>query len=314
MTFTTKILIIAVTLLGSFCVDFSLIAQEPLTQQDIENAVEFAKNYYPIAIAKSFWIVVNDKNESVHNDDFIFSKVHLNSKLLYRSSFDVPHCYFGIRDNDYFLLVDNKTAKKINIPDEYLIRFVLNHDALLISSQEKRRSMQLYQPSSGDFPAGTRIVTTYREGIVYAYPPSMFEKGGTDAPTLLLDASCRILHELPCREGGHRVTYNLLGEGVIAALYTPIDENKRNSPAEYQTKLYDLQMNHLATLENPWYITSPFDNGRAVCRRRIAKIDELVFFALCDKSGHLTAITENEIFPGREGIHRFKENDSRLEG
>jgi hypothetical protein len=295
-----------------------LCGEELLLQNDFDKAVEFAKKYYPIPTGTNTWIIIDDKDQAIRTSSpfqFVFTTMRINRQM----AREAPYCFLGERNGKWFLLVDESTEKKIEIPEGFNIKFILPN-AYIVFSVEKRIFDGLFRPSTKSFPVGINQIFSYRDGIIAGNTTVFSTKKPNDVKdynkhqVVLIDTNYKEILREPAIINNRIVRYNPIGEGIIHRESVPLVINNFIKAKEYKSALYNLDMEKIMDFPDGWSLHLPFNNGISVFVSKIDKIGDPLRYMFVDKTGKILFETNKDIISGQSGIFRFRDLKTFLEG
>ncbi|MDR2407828.1 MAG: WG repeat-containing protein [Bacteroidales bacterium] len=296
-----------------------LCGEELLLQNDFDKAVEFAKKYYPIPTGTNTWIIIDDKDQTIRTSlpfQFVFTTIRINRQI----ACEAPYCFLGERNGMWFLLIDESTEKKIEIPEGLNIKFILPN-AYIVFSVEKRIFDGLFRPSTKSFPIGINQIFSYRDGIIAGNTAVFSTKKPNDGKdyskhqVVLVDTNYKEILREPAVINNRIVRYNPIGEGIIHRESVPLVINGNFIKAkEYKSTLYNLDMEKIMDFPDGWSLHLPFNNGAAVFVSKIDKVGDPFKYMFVHKTGKIIFETDKDIISGQNGIFRFRDLKTFLEG
>jgi hypothetical protein len=296
-----------------------ICAEELLQQNDFDKAVEFAKKYYPIPTGTTTWVIIDDKDQTIRSSSpfqFVFTTIRINRQMAY----EAPYCFLGERNGMWFLLVDEATEKKIEIPEGFVVKFILP-DAYVVFSIEKRIFDGLFRPSTKNFPIGTNQIFSYKDGIIAGNTTVFSAKKNNDNKdyskhqVVLIDTNYKEILRESAVINDCIVRYIPIGEGIIYRESVPLFINGNFIKGkEYESALYHRDREKILDFPDGWSLYLPFNNGPAVFVSKVDKIGDPLRYMFVNKTGKIIFETNKDIISGQNGIFRFRDLKTFLEG
>ncbi len=305
------------SLLGLFLFLFLpliLIADDSITANDLAEAEDFAKTYYPIPTGADTWCIIDENGQAPSDleiDPFFFEKIGISGNI----SKNVPKVFFGYKNDKWYLMVNQYTIKVIPVPEGYEMDSIISPGAYVLSANDGSAVSKLYNRDTNTFMGGQNSVSSYSGGIIVTSP---FDFRGKleEKKIILYDDNFKTIHERPFVSGEKMTTVRPPVEGRVVVQETPRLVNGRldQTPSKYQTTIYDQHLNMVKALPNGWQLSYQYSDGLAVFSKKTNKYTDPAQFAIVDQQGKILLQTRKFITSGGNRKFSFIDLKTYLHG